>query len=256
MFKLGADPEFFLTRNDQPISAHDVVPGTKKEPYKLSNGAAVQADGTACEFNIAPATSAEEFQANTLDALDQIRKLVPKELKFNFTPAVFYPKTYFDVLPICAKELGCEPDYDGLTGAINPKPTPRGKYETMRTAAGHIHVGWCEGADINEQSHRFDCQHMATRLDIAFRPQMRNWDHDKDRINLYGRTACYRPKSYGVEYRALSVAWLKYPDLYPHIFGTSKAVFDYMCSGKIDHHTFVTCLPMFNMQMLDRKLEL
>lgn len=256
MFKLGADPEFFVSHGGIPVSAHDLVPGTKKEPYKLADGAAIQADGTAVEFNIKPATTAQEFKDNTLGALELIRKMVPGKYKFEFKPAVFYDYSYFNTLPMCAKELGCEPDYNAVNGAVNPTPTPAGKYETMRTAAGHLHLGWIEGADIEDQSHRFDCQHMALKCDIAFRPQMKYWDEDKDRSFLYGKTACYRPKSYGVEYRALSVAWLQYPDLYPHIFGTAKKVYDLMSAGVTSHEQFIYALPRFKPEMLTKKLEM
>mgnify|MGYP001584855390 CR=1 FL=1 len=53
---IGTDPEFFLEKDGKPVSAHDLVPGTKHEPYPLGkSGAHVQADGTAVEINIKPA---------------------------------------------------------------------------------------------------------------------------------------------------------------------------------------------------------
>lgn len=233
MFTLGSDPEFFLEYKGKPISAHDVVPGTKKKPEKLSRGVAVQADGTAVEINIKPAKTGKEFKENTLDALEQVRSIVPKKLKFTMTPAVFFEPKYFSTLPEVAKELGCEPDFNAANGgAINPTPTPKGKYETMRTAAGHIHFGFTKDADIFSQSHRWDCVQLASKADSIYRPFMPNWDKDKDRIQLYGKNACFRPKPYGVEYRALSVAWLKYPNLYPWIFNTAKYIHDNMAEGK------------------------
>jgi hypothetical protein len=49
---------------------------------------------------------------------------------------------------------------------------------------------------------------------------------------------------------------LQDPDLSPHIFGTSKAVFDAMCEGIVSHHTFITKLPVFKQSMIAKKLEL
>ena len=34
------------------------------------------------------------------------------------------------------------------------------------------------------------------------------YDDDVRRRSMYGKAGCYRPKSYGVEYRTLSYAWL------------------------------------------------
>jgi hypothetical protein len=233
MFTLGSDPEIFLLdKKDNPISAHDLVPGHKKSPAKLERGVMIQADGTACEFNTKPAKTAKEFKENVLDALEQVRAIVPKECKLAFKPSVFYPKTYFNSLPEAAKELGCDPDFNAATGGVNPTPTPKGKYETMRTAAGHVHFGWTEKADIFSQSHRFDCQMIAARTDARFRKIMHLWDQDKDRATLYGKNAAYRPKHYGCEYRALSCAWLKYPNMYPFIFDTCKHVYDKMLEGE------------------------
>ena len=253
MFTLGSDPEFFLEYKDKPISAHDMVPGTKKKPEKLARGVAVQADGTAVEINIKPAKTGKQFQENTLDALEQVRGIVPKKFKFSMTPAVFFEPKYFSTLPDVAKELGCEPDFDANSqGAINPTPKPAGKYETMRTAAGHIHYGFTKDADIFSQSHRWDCVQLALRSDSTFRPFMKNWDKDKDRIKLYGKNACFRPKPYGVEYRALSVAWLKYPDLYPWIFDTAKFIHDGMVNGQ---SLYYGC-PAFNTSMLEKELSI
>ena len=255
MFTLGADPEVFLQDSKgNPISAHDLIPGTKKKPAKLARGAAVQADGTACEFNIKPAKTAREFEDNVMDALEQVRQVVPRGLYFNFSPSVFYPKTYFAKLPEVAKELGCEPDFDASTGGTNPSPKPTGKFETMRTAAGHVHAGWTEDADIFSQSHRFDCQMYAARCDTRFRPLMKNWDYDKDRTQLYGKTACYRPKPYGVEYRALSVAWLKYPGMYQWIFNTCEHIFDRMVEGKFYDDGVKG--PLFTSKMISKELRI
>lgn len=38
-FTIGVDPEFFLTLNGKPVSAHGLIPGDKKETLFLSSEA-------------------------------------------------------------------------------------------------------------------------------------------------------------------------------------------------------------------------
>ena len=51
-FTIGADPEVFVADSltNTFVSAHDLVPGTKLEPFAVNKGA-VQVDGMALEFN-------------------------------------------------------------------------------------------------------------------------------------------------------------------------------------------------------------
>lgn len=224
---IGADPEFFTY--DKSVygyrSCHTFMKGNKRKPYPLKNGA-VQVDGTAIEFNIHPTNDPKEFAKSIDLVLNEIREMVPDKYTFEFVPHVKYDKQYFKTLPFENIELGCDPDYDAATGKMNPKPTPSGDYETMRTGAGHIHIGWTKGADVSNPSHLYDAQTVTKAVDAFFRSSgiIYFWDQDKERIKLYGGTAAYRPKSYGVEYRSLSNAWLNYPKLWPWIAETAQCI--------------------------------
>jgi hypothetical protein len=216
---IGADPEFFLTgpRNKR-TSAHNLVPGTKREPFKLNKGA-LQADGTAVEFNIDPAKTPQEFASNIQVVLNQIRDRIPGEYKFEFLPTIHYGRDYFAMdIPESAKELGCEPDFNAWDGGdMNPRPVAP---QAMRTGSGHLHIGWTEGADIKDPVHLEDCMAIVRRLDYYFRPICPLWETPEDatRRRLYGKWGCFRPKSYGVEYRVLGNTWLRYPKLWPWMF--------------------------------------
>lgn len=205
---IGADPEFFLkTSKGEVISAHDLVPGTKGEPHRLTKGA-VQADGTAVEFNIDPASTADEFCENIMTTLDEIRDMIPKELEFYYAPHVKYPKKYFDSLPREATELGCDPDFSCFTGKVNVidyVPTSR---KVIRTGGGHIHIGWGEGIDVDDPIHREDCRVVTQYLMLCLQPYLDLTTPRNQRSKLYGGTGAYRPKSYGVEYREPSNFWL------------------------------------------------
>lgn len=232
-FKMGADPEFFLynKENYSYTSAHNIVPGTKKEPYPLKHGA-LQADGTAVEFNIDAASSAEEFSHNIMEVLKQIREFVPSKYEFRFDPSVDYLPKYFNALPKIATELGCEPDFDAYTKNVTQRNATNDA-KPMRTGSGHIHLGWGNDFNINDPYHIWDCQAVVKELDNQFYSMAKVWDCDTRRELLYGKKGCYRPKKYGVEYRVLSNAWLKYPKLYPYLFTTSKNVIEAMSNNKI-----------------------
>lgn len=236
---VGCDPEFFLRKGRSYVSAHDIVPGNKRHPHPLSVGA-IQADGTAVEFNIHPAISPEQFADSIATTLAEIRAMLDPKLVFEFKPSIVYPREYFDTLPNYSKDLGCDPDYNAYTMDQNPRPQPKGALETMRTGAGHIHIGWRDGGDPLDKSHFWDCCHLTKMLDQYFRYLAPVWDTDKKRRQLYGAEGAFRPKPYGMEYRVLSNAWLKYPKLWPWLFKSVVHVFEKTQQG----NKYLGALPM------------
>lgn len=227
---LGCDPELFLFHKGRPISAHDIVPGTKNKPYKLSKGA-VQVDGLALEFNIDPAATRGQFSDNILTTLSEIRAMVPSELEFGFIPAVFFEPGYFDRVPETAKELGCNPDFCAYTSSMNPPPDVQA-WPYLRTGSGHIHVGWTEGRDKQDPEHFLNCCAVIRGLDKAYLGVKNAWDKDETRANLYGRPGAFRPATFGVEHRVPSNAWVQYPKLYPFLFDLYEAAMIDMIEGK------------------------
>lgn len=224
---LGADPEFFLIdRNKERItSAHDIVPGTKDSPYPLPSGGGLQADGLAVEFNTAPAQSGEEFAENTKKSLEDLRKFIPENYEFFFSPTVYFDPFYFEKLDPKNKELGCSVDFNAWkSGGMNPRPIPPKDKPFMRTASGHLHIGWTTNADTDSLSHRWDCCQVIKALDTIIGPFLKLWDKDEDRAQLYGKPGAHRPKSYGVEWRVPSNAWLNHPDIWPWLFDSVSSV--------------------------------
>src|SRR5690606_9009429 len=95
-------------------SAHDLLPGSKFQPFKVSKGA-IQPDGTSAEFNIECALSEEEFVTNirtVLQELDRNIKATDPQLSLKVTPVAWFEKKYFDSLPQYALAFGCTPDYN------------------------------------------------------------------------------------------------------------------------------------------------
>lgn len=222
--KIGCDPEFFLldTKTNKHVSAHGMIPGTKAEPHPVDGGA-VQVDGMALEFNIDAASSWEEFNGNISKVLKQLRDMVDPRYEFSFVPVAHFGTEYIEAQPAEAKELGCDPDYNAYTGTINPKPDGS---LGIRTASGHIHIGWTEGQDISHPDHIEACQMMTKKLDLWTGLTARLWDTDRIRQTMYGQFGTYRPKHYGVEYRTLSNSWLLDDDRRRLIYDTSVAAFN------------------------------
>ena len=207
---VGCDPEFFLMLDGTPVSAHDIVPGSKQQPYKIPCGA-VQCDGTAVEFNINPASTPEEFVSNIDTVLGHLRKKIPKKYEFAFVPEVTYSTKYWDSLPEECKQIGCDPDYNYgvIRKPVNLHPTC--------IAGGHIHIGysWANYFDKNHLNHCNSITNILNhKVDYA-RWQKHGARHNSVTMNVY------RPKTYGVEIRGFSNEWLNHREIWPEIFGAA-----------------------------------
>lgn len=217
---VGADPELFMVNpnNNEFVSAHDHIPGTKRHPFPVENGA-VQVDGTALEFNIDPAATEDQFVHNITSVYTKLSEMVPG-FRLELVPVARFKQDYFDALPAEAKMLGCDPDYDAWSGNMNNPPDNK---QPMRTASGHVHVGWTENEDIYDEEHVENCRYVVRQLDYFLGMPSLLFDKDATRRQMYGRAGAFRVKPYGVEYRVLSNAWLKSPELMKWVFNSTVA---------------------------------
>lgn len=203
----GCDPELFVLDGDgNAVCADGLIPGTKLEPYPVIGGA-VQVDGMAAEFNIDPVDNYEDFNTNVNKVLGQLRKMLPKGYTLSCVPSMTFSEKVWEEAPPHAKELGCTPDYNAWDGTVNPPPDgellPR-----VRTASGHLHIGWTEGADTSDEQYVAACRDLVKQLDWYLGGWSLSRDKDTIRRNLYGKAGAMRFKPYGVEYRVLSNFWL------------------------------------------------
>src|SRR5690606_35310738 len=71
-YSIGCDPELFLVDGKGNFrSAHDLIPGSKLQPFKVEKGF-IQPDGTSAEFNIDAAVTEEEFTTNIKTVLKSL----------------------------------------------------------------------------------------------------------------------------------------------------------------------------------------
>lgn len=228
---IGADPELFaLDQAGNPVSVHNILPGTKTSPLHVPFGA-VQVDGIAGEFNIQPAKKRSEFLRN----IQHVRKLLEfflkeqrPDLTLHAVPTVYLSQDYMNTLPGDVKKLGCEPDYNAYTGKMNPKPS---QANLFRTGAGHIHIGWGKDYEPFGKEHFAMCCDLVKELDFVLYRASHKWDTDTTRMKLYGKPGAFRPKSYGVEYRVLSNAWLKNSVLQQYVYDATRAISELFFKG-------------------------
>lgn len=206
-FTFGCDPEVFVVNSrGRAVSAEGLLPGTKEEPYPVEGGA-VQVDGMAAEYNIDPVSNYEDFRANNVKVLEQLEKMLPTGYKIRIKPSVVFDKKIWEESPDVAKILGCSPDFNAWTGKTNPPPNAEA-VPRLRTASGHLHIGWTEGKEMDDVQHIFNCQSLVRQLDYYLGVWSVTKDKDTTRRELYGKAGACRYKPYGVEYRVLSNFWL------------------------------------------------
>lgn len=221
---IGSDPELFVTdEHGMFISGHDLIPGTKEVPHPVPRGA-IQVDGVACEFNVDPAETKEEFSKSIRLVVNSMEEMIKNKhpgYSLEIVPTAYFNKAYFNTLPDDVRKLGCTPDFDAYTGEENVGPETT---EPFRTGAGHIHVGWTENQLPDDEKHLKACRELTKELDCVLYPASLLWDTDEKRRTLYGRMGSFRPKSYGVEYRPLSNAYLGNKETQEYVFDLTKAV--------------------------------
>jgi hypothetical protein len=226
MILVGADPEVFVKNEDNKfISGYGMIPGTKHEPHVVDLGA-VQVDGMALEFNITPAKDQEEFLKHINSVMARLESMIPEEYRLDIVPHADFGQEYINNQPIVAQLLGCEPDFDAYSGFEND---PVYEVPGLRTAAGHIHVGWTEKSSTEDVMHFNTGCMQAKNMDILLGLPSVLLDGDgTKRREMYGTAGAFRPKTYGMEYRVLSNFWLKSEELKKWVYNATVHSFECM----------------------------
>jgi hypothetical protein len=223
---IGADPEVFVKENGELISGYNLIPGTKEEPFPVQDGA-VQVDGMALEFNIDPAADEESFVKNLNSVMSTLSDMIgDKELVLEAVAE--FGDELISTQPLQATQLGCDPDMNAWSSEENFPPDATVDF---RTASGHVHIGWTEGAKPTPE-HQDVCEKLVKQLDFFLGVPSLIFDSGTKRRELYGQAGAYRQKPYGCEYRVLSNAWLKNDSLKRWVFRNVKEAFARLCSGQ------------------------
>lgn len=225
--KIGCDPEIFVKKDGVLVSAYGLIEGDKQNPLKVPRGA-VQVDGMALEFNTDPASSEDEFVMNIEQVMAVLKSMCP-EHEFYIEPVAHFGQEYIKAQPDAAKELGCDPDFNAWTDSANPRPDGN---SGIRTASGHVHIGWGENYASSDKYHRTDCCEVGKQMDFFLGLPSLFYDTDTERRSLYGKGGAIRFKPYGVEYRTLSNKWLNNKDRMRWVFRQAQEGMKRMLSGE------------------------
>jgi hypothetical protein len=201
LFTAGCDPEYFLENEGKYLAAPPFIEGTKDQPMPLPHGGYVMYDNVAIEFGIVPAKTEDEFVSNIMNTVEDVRAILPKGVTLACIPSANFDEDQL-IHPECC-EFGCQPDFNAWTGRTNIVPDGAAE-DTFRSCGGHIHVGW----DFIAKNPRLFIKWMdyvsgmiSVSLDRSHAAIARR--------KLYGKAGCFRPTSYGAEYRTLSNFWVK-----------------------------------------------
>lgn len=230
---VGCDPEYFVKKNGQFLSAFGLIQGDKKNPLRVDKGA-VQVDGMALEFNIDAAATEQEFVVNIDTVLQQLRAMVP-DYEHAFVPVANFDPAYMAQQPKEALELGCDPDYNAWANCVNHKPDGN---RPFRTASGHVHIGWTNGAESTDGNHIAVCNDVVKQMDFFLGLPSLFYDADTKRREMYGKAGCCRYKSYGVEYRTLSNAWLLTEERKRWVYRQIQKGCELMMNGVLLHEQY------------------
>lgn len=225
---IGADPEVFVrnSRTGEYIAAYG-MPGSKAKPMPKTFGA-LQVDGCALEFNIHPAKNRNEFLRNLYMTYADLQN----ELQIRYAgcelvtkPLAEFKPDYWKTLPKEVKIMGCDPDFSAYTLRENKMPRVT---KPVRSAGGHIHVGWATGVDPMNLNHMYECAAIVRQLDATLFLGSLMFDHEHRRRELYGKPGSFRPKEYGVEYRVLSNKWVSDSSLAGWVYDTTHKAIAWM----------------------------
>jgi len=207
-FTLGSDPELMLRDVSGNLrSAIGVISGTKKHPLSLEEGMA-QHDNVNAEFGIDPASSEDDWVGRHGRVMRQLDTLIGKDLRLSCTASAFFPESELDCEE--ARQFACDPDFDPYDVMPNVIP-PSASEGSLRSCGGHIHLGNEAIADDFDKKIA-----IVKTFDIFLGLPSLLLDKDptsRRRRSLYGKAGAHRPKSYGIEYRAVGNFWVSHPEL-------------------------------------------
>lgn len=237
MITIGADPEGFLSLGGKIVPVTGLLGGTKDKPMKVKCGA-VQEDNVLAEFNIDPASDEDTFVSNIQTVIEQMKARI-KGYNFEVVTAHTFTDQSLKLAGPSSMVFGCDTDYNSWRCEPNP---PTQNATGLRTAGGHIHVGYPDAGDTMEAfriSCMMDIYITLPSIMIAYRTGTLG-DENNRRI-YYGKAGSCRIKPYGVEHRTPSNFWLRSESLMRWVYRNTTLAYEnrYMLEDIVDYNSGV-----------------
>jgi hypothetical protein len=225
---LGSDPELLLKKTINTIEKSFPIIGLlghgKNNPLHIDDSGfrTLQEDNVALEYTTHPTSNKADFLTEQ-KAMFKIAKA--KAIEFGLT-VDNRCATSFDhnmLLSKEAKTFGCEATLNAYTNTENTSPDTN---VTFRSAGGHVHISYDN--PTTEKSLE-----IAKLLDLVYitsenRPINAG---ENSRRQLYGKAGEVRLKSYGVEWRVPSNAWVFNDEDINWIWNTVEKAFELYENG-------------------------
>lgn len=220
---VGSDPEFFIYKDETPISSIGIIKGTKYKPEEVEPGYGVLKDNVLIEGNIPPASSKEEFIAN----FKNLKRIMSDILAIGGYRLVSADSAEFNKNQLRNKEarlFGCAPFINAWTLTMK-SPANLGEMQ-VRVAGFHWHYGYKYSGDLSSD---YIALYLTRAFDYFVVYPSRQIYNDPIRSKYYGDYGNFRLTSYGFEARSLGGYFTddKYLDW---LYDQGMKIFDY-CSN-------------------------
>ena len=225
---VGADPEIFVERKDTSLfNAFEFLPN-KHEPLKTEAGQNVYWDGFQAEFTVAPSNNVNDVvESVRLGLKAAIKAARKKERGVRLSAQTVVDVSLEEIAGLSEEYVmfGCMPSFNAydITGLGLD-----GSKVNVRFAGGHIHFG--TGPQTDEWTLN-TVKTLDAILGVACVSLFENFDNPVRR-QYYGLCGEYRLPPHGLEYRALSDAWVFHPKTAAAILEFARRTVAYANSGK------------------------
>ena len=212
---LGSDPEFFVKREKNIISASDLFPDKFTKMQLDDKGKEVFYDGIQAEINVPPSESIRNIVETMNETLKLLTEFVEsKGCQIVIAPAVDVDQEVLEKAPEEAVIFGCDVDFNAYTKKPNPTHRNMTKH-LIRYAGGHLHLGFNHIEKLYELIYyKMEVVEFIQLMDAVVGVPCVLLDRSGKNLarrKFYGKAGCFRTTEYGVEYRTLSNFWLKSP---------------------------------------------
>jgi len=226
--KIGTDFEVFLKNEKEAITAEGIIKGTKQRPFQFdpeNKWYATSLDCVLAEANIPPTETPYDFYQAIQKSINYIKSILPENHDILISASERLDKKYLK--SATAKILGCDPDYNCYTMQQNPRPKIKGENKDLRTAAGHVHVGY-------KNSDPYTNFEIIRAMDLFLGVPGVLQEPISERKKLYGKAGAMRHHDHGAEYRPISNYYLASENLTNWVFNSAMKAIDFLNEGNLD----------------------